>query len=209
METTLLSLPWQVQLSLASGYAAYHVANVGARLHHKTVDVAFSTLLFGSCATVIYNIIVWTKPDSFQIAIVSAIAAFVLTTLLGAVWRKWGRPFLKTLLRKFEVSFSDDDPSVLATLSMDTAHRMSQIAVKLDDGTWLRCDNTEDFAASPFGPCMIGQNGDVALYLTHVDSANGAEKELVSTKDNDFGDRLSYVPASRITQINVRYMKSL
>jgi hypothetical protein len=31
MDATLLNLPWQVQLSLASGYAAYLVANTGIR----------------------------------------------------------------------------------------------------------------------------------------------------------------------------------
>lgn len=54
---------------------------------------------------------------------------------------------------------------------------------------------------------MIGQNGDVALYLTHVDDSDG-ERKLASTKDAGFGDRLTYVPASRIVQMNVRYLKT-
>jgi len=45
--TKLVNLPWATLLTLASGYAAYYVANVGVRDHHKPVDVTFSTLVFG------------------------------------------------------------------------------------------------------------------------------------------------------------------
>lgn len=206
MDTTLINLPWQVQLSLASGYAAYLIANVGNRAHHQTVDVAFSTLLFGLCATAIYNVIFWIDRDSFAVAMVSAVVAFVMTILLGGAWRKWGRPLVRGLLRKFHVSFSDDDLSVLSTLSADVNHLMTSIAVRIDDGRWLRCDDTSLFWNKPFGPCVLAQDGGVALYVTHV--KNGDETRVLDTTiDAEFGDRLTYIPASRVTQVNLRYIK--
>lgn len=79
METTLLNLPWQIQFSLASGYAAYLVANTGNREHHQPVDVAFSTLLFGLFATLIYNTQLGWGIKGYP----PIIAAFVGTLVVG------------------------------------------------------------------------------------------------------------------------------
>lgn len=54
--TKLVNLPWATLLTLASGYAAYYVANVGVRDHHKPVDVTFSTLVFGFFSAFVYAI---------------------------------------------------------------------------------------------------------------------------------------------------------
>src|SRR5690606_2566842 len=41
MPTDILSLSWQVQVALGSGYAAYLTAYRGNRAHHTPVDAAF------------------------------------------------------------------------------------------------------------------------------------------------------------------------
>jgi hypothetical protein len=60
MSVDLLALPWQVQLTLASGYAAYALAYSGIRAHHQTIDVAFATLVFGLVATGVFNGLTWS-----------------------------------------------------------------------------------------------------------------------------------------------------
>jgi hypothetical protein len=38
----LINLPWAALLILASGYAAYYVANVGIRDYHKTIQGGYA-----------------------------------------------------------------------------------------------------------------------------------------------------------------------
>ncbi|MDX6612602.1 MAG: hypothetical protein QOD75_1788 [Blastocatellia bacterium] len=202
MSADLLALPWQIQLSLASGYAAYALAYSGIRAHHKTIDVAFATLVFGLVATVVLNVLVW----SGRLDTISASAiAFFSTIIVGLAWRKYLRFFVRNLLRILRVSHADDIPSAWVSLSEKPEFDVSQVSVKLKDGTWLRCDNTSQFAKAPFGPCVLGGNGDVILYLTHEKPPNTDAKSLNTVIDDVWGDRLTYVPASQISMINIRH----
>ncbi|HEX7775157.1 MAG TPA: hypothetical protein VF449_01360 [Parvibaculum sp.] len=200
MTAELLNLPWQIQVSVASGYAAYLLAYVGLRGHHKAIDIAFVTLVFGLFATAVLAL-----AGSYG-AVIAGIAAFLVACGSGIIWRKWGRSAAKYVLRSANVSWSDDDPSALATLSANTKFPLSGIAVLLDDGTWLRCDDTSKFHDAPFGPCLLGQNGDVALYLTHEDKPDSESKELTTVRNKDYGDRITYVPASRIRLVTLRHI---
>ena len=57
MNETFFVLPLSIQLSLASGYTAYHLSYVGIKDHHKTVDVTFITLAFGLVAALSFPLI--------------------------------------------------------------------------------------------------------------------------------------------------------
>jgi hypothetical protein len=61
------------------------------------------------------------------------------------------------------------------------------------------------FRNSPYGPCVLGANGDVALYLTHIDEPGKRSKELKTVQDGTYGDRMTYVPAARVRQITMRH----
>jgi hypothetical protein len=201
MQLDLLNQPWEIQLILASGYAAYVVAYTGLRERQKTVDIAFISLVFSVLATLILAL---SLPRVGPIA--AGLSAFVGSLVGGVLWRKFGRPIVRWALREADVTWSDDDPSALATLSGSTDFYVTQIAVLLDDGTWLRCDNARQFSGSPFGPCQLGPNGDVALYLTHEEPAQGEAKALTSVRDSYYGDRITYVPAARIKRITIRHV---
>lgn len=94
MSPELLDLPVAIQLSLASGYAAYHFAYVGIRDHHKTIDVAFITLAFGLIATAVFSsAIAFEKYMEFEGifgSLIAGLAAFLAASLAGVIWRKWG-----------------------------------------------------------------------------------------------------------------------
>lgn len=170
--------------------------------------MAFSTLLFGLFASVIYSkAIEIGEHGGLKGEVWGGILAFFGAAFVGGLWRKIGRPIYSFALRKSGLSFSNDDPSALATLFADTKHDVGQIAVRLDDGRWLRCDDTRPFASCPFGPCVIGPEGDVALYLTHVDESDGTSRPQTTVLDQKYGDRIVYVPASRITEITMRHIK--
>lgn len=197
----LLALPWQVQLTLASGFAAYALAYAGIRAHHKTIEVAFATLVFGLVATTVFA---YLQQKQIVGAPAAMALAFFVTVAVGFLWRKVGRRFVRWFLRTSHISHADDDPSAWGALFDGAEFDVSQIAVRLDDGTWLRCDDTTPFADAPHGPCILGGTGDIIMYLTEEQSADGTTKELKTVRHDDFGDRLTYVPANRISLINIR-----
>lgn len=201
------NLPWQIQVSLASGYAGYLLAYMGIRSGHSAVDTAFITLIFGLLATGTLALFGYANLDVSKApySVVSGAIAFLVTCGIALLWRRWLRGWLRALLRAWKITYSDDDPSALATLSGNTKHLVSQIGVELDNGTWLRCDDAAKFRDAPYGPFVIGPNGDVALYLTHEEPHGAPEKELKTVRLAGWGDRITYVPASRIRQIIIRH----
>jgi hypothetical protein len=201
MPPELLSLSWQIQVTLASGYAAYIIAFTGIRDHHRALDTTFGALVFGLIASAVLAL-----STAYLGPIFAGALALTSACAVGLLWRRWGRKALIGALRKMKVTQSDSAPSSWATLTSDTQHYVSQIAVLLDDGTWLRCDDTTPFADAPFGPCCLGPNGDLALYLTHTESSDGAVTVLTTVRDDYYGDRVTYVPAARIRQVTMRHI---
>jgi len=201
MASDLLNLPWQQQIVIAAGCASYMTAYLGGRKHHTTVEVVFITLVFSLVSTASLAITNQWPP------IASGAAALVVPLIVGLAWRKWGRRFFAAFMRFGDFSWSNDDPSALATLVANVRFPVTQIAIELDDGTWLRCDDTSKFNDAPYAPCLLGPDGDVALYLTHEDRPDGASNEVTTVRDEYYGDRLTYVPASRIRRIAIRHGK--
>lgn len=199
----LLKLPWDVQLPLASGYAAYVLAYTGLRDRQKTVDVAFISLVFSLIATAVLAVATKHEVDPIK----ASAMAFGITVLSGVLWRKLGRPFVSWSLRAANITWSNDDPSALASLSDSTKFYVTQVAVYMDDGSCMSCVNAADFNGSPFGPLQIGPQGDVALYVTEVSPANGETRQQTNVRHADYGDRITYIPAARIRQITVRHQR--
>jgi hypothetical protein len=202
-DLNFLKLPWEIQVALASGYAAYALAYMGLRDRQRTIDIAFLSLVFSVPATIVFSLLASRSPY------LSAPLAFVAAFVVALIWRKGIRPFVFPVLRRFNVTWSDDDPSALATLIGNSKFGVTQIAVQLDDGTWLRCDDLSKFQHAPFWPYVLGPSGDVAFYLTHEDSVGGVSKILTTTRDPYYGDAISYVPAGRIKQINIRHIPKI
>ena len=176
------------------------LAYSGLRAKHSAVNVAFATLVFGLLATGVLALL-----NSYS-AFLAAPVAFAAALFSGFVWRKWGLALCYRFIRRSNLSWSNDDQSALETLSANSKFRLSQIAVLLDDGTWLECRDTTRFSNAPFGPCLIGPNGDVALYLTHEGTPNGKDREVKSVFDDHYGARITYVPASQIKRLTLRYL---
>ncbi|WP_155935204.1 hypothetical protein [Methylobacterium sp. 10] len=201
MADALLGLSWQIQLAVASGYAAYLLCYVGIRAKHSTVDVTFLSLIFGLIASASLYI-----AQQHMNVVAAGATAFFLTCGCGLLWRRFFRSLLRKLLRKWNVSWSDDSPTTLALMLSETHSSLSQISIQLEDGSWLICNDLQSFKKSPFGPCLIGQDGDMAIYLTHTISKDGVEREVKNVKDADYGDRITFVPASKIKMINFRHI---
>jgi hypothetical protein len=198
--TDFLKLSWEIQLALASGYCAYVLAYTGLRDRQRPIDAAFISLVFSLFAT----FMLWILTPS-RGPLIAGIAAFGTSLVAGVLWRRIGRDLVMRVLRLLDVTWQDDAPSALATLSANTKHRVSQVAVELDNGDWLCCDDTRKFEHSPFGPFQLGPNGDIAMYVTDIIPKEGEPRPQTTLRDAYYGDRITYLPAARIKQITFRH----
>lgn len=205
MPTDILALSWTVQTALASGYAAYIIAYRGIRSHHSAQDAAFSVLIF----SLITSGALWLLRDSSPVA--GVVLAFASSIVAAALWRSIGQPFFTWTLRRLKVTWADDTPSAWARLQENRSIRVSQIAVWLNDGSRLICEDASLFTGLPYAPYVLGTNGDVLLYVTHIRPTSGADGQKSETKpqpttlDATRGARVTYVPGSQITRVTIRH----
>lgn len=200
MDLDVATLPWATLLTLASGYSGYFVANIGVREHHKTIDVTFSTLIFGFFGTILYLAV-----QGLGGGIISAsIAAFLGSSILGALWAKLGRGGLIWLLRVTNVSHNDDLPTAFDALITETKTDATQLSVKVGDDLWLLCADVSSFADFPNGPFVFGRAGDILMYVTHARRGEEDYEPCVSLLDETWGTEVTYIPADKISQIDIR-----
>lgn len=202
MDEKLLSLPWEIQLALGCGYAAYAIAYVGIRAHHKPVETAFRTITFGLIATLVLSLTTGYAPW------IRVGAAGLASITGGLLWRFFGIDGFREVMRKLNMSWSDETPSAWFRVTQQNARfPLTQISVLLDDGTWLNCDQCGRFNDSPFGPAILGPKGDVALYVTERVPPGAAGVAQSSIIDAEYGDRITYVPAASIKRVTLRHLK--
>lgn len=199
MDDKLLNLPWEIQLALGSGYAAYMLAYLGIRGHHKPIDIAFRAIAFGLVATAMLKLL----PVRFGFWRIAAAA--IAPLIAGLLWRKWFSEWLRWVARLINHSWSDETPSAWHRVTQQNSRfAYSQLSIQLDDDSRLYCCDLRDFADAPFGPCLIGPDGDVALYVTHKCDRDGEIEAVTDVRDPQHGDELTWVPASRIRKVRVR-----
>lgn len=196
----LASLPWQLQLVIASGYCAYLLAYVGIRRAHKPTDVVFASITFG--------VVAWfTLTMTGRLVLpVQALLAFSSALLAGFVWRRFLRLSLRRLLRKLNYSWSDETRSAWECLLENSRFAPTQLTVELVDGRQLICTRTGDFYHLPFGPFVLGDEGDVLIY---VDEEEGPDGEITLRKtvvDDQWGANITHVPAAQIRALHLRLM---
>lgn len=198
----LINMPWATLLALASGYAGYFVANAGIRAHHKTIEIAFSTIVFGFFGSFAFEYLNRSGWGMLS----ASLAAFVAAVLCGALWSRVGRRAFEWGLREARVSHSDELPSAWKALFASTSTTAHQLTVKLTDGTWIHCNNLKTFDDEPNGPCTLGDSGDVLMYVTHRATADPASdfEEVPDLTDAEYGTEITYIPKDKIERLILR-----
>lgn len=207
MEEKLFSLPLQVQIALGGGYLAYLIAYAGIHQHHTASEVFFRSIAFGMVATAI---LLWSPeaPDwlaGWKHPLWRPVIAIVSTIFVGGFWRWRGMRWSRNLLRSINVSWTDDIPTAwLSITATDTDTCPSQIAVELLNGRLLWCDDTRKFGDAPFGPCVFGLDGSIAMYVTSERRPDGSWLDHCNIRHAIDGDQLTYIPAAQIQRIDLR-----
>lgn len=201
MPIDLVKLSFAVQLALAAGYISYLIAYAGIRQHHTAPDAVLKSFAFGVIASAImtygYQNTVWTP-----------VVAFLSTIAAGVCWRWFGMNLWSHTLRKSGVSWSDDIPTAwLSITATRTDYSPTQIAVELNDGRVLFCEDTRSFADAHQGPVVFGLLGDVAMYVTAERRPDESWDEKTDVRHLE-GDLLTYVPAAQIKRVEIRYFNA-
>jgi hypothetical protein len=192
-------LPLALQITLGGGYLAYLVAYAGLRERHTATDAIFRTIAFGLVASAILT---WFDPKHYWVPI----AAVIATVSTGAFWRWRGMDWSRAALRRSDISWTDDIPTAWLTVTATrTTEKLAQIAVDIEGGRTLMCDDTRRFADAPFGPCVFGLGGDVAMYVTAELRSDGTWLEHGEDLHTIQGANLTYLPASAIKRVELRY----
>ncbi|RVQ76118.1 hypothetical protein [Sinorhizobium medicae] len=206
MNLEFFKAPLILQLALGGGYLGYLAAYAGIRDHHKQIDVAFLTVVFGLAATLYYS---FAESRTGQIPAIILAVGFAV--IVGLAWRRIGRPLVRGALKRGRLSYADDDPSVTTTIFADTRHDVSQVNVVLDDGRELRCDNTANFKDAAIAPFIYGADGSIALYVTHAcrlqPDGTQSEDPQVDVRNSEWGDNLTIIPAGRVRHVDIRLKK--
>lgn len=196
----LINLPWITIVTLAGGYAGYVTAHNGVRDHHKAIEITFSTIVYGFFSTLGYLAFLTLIDET----LLAAIAGFATAIAAGAAWRKYGKRAFVWTLRKLKVSYADDNPSALSALFSETNVIGKQLKVYTKDGTILFCDDLHRFRNSPNGPCVLGSTGDILMYVTARKAPGVSWQDLTDVSDNEWGDEITFIPASEITRVAFR-----
>lgn len=198
--TDIMNLPWASVLFFSAGYAGYFIANSGIRDHHKQIDTAFSTAVFGFFSLMIYRPMLQFGLDSYY----ASLPAFLGAMLAGGAWRKWGRDLFSKSLRWAEVSYVNDFPAAWQEMIEKRGVQGSQLSVVLKDGSEYCCDDLHRFARAPNGPCILGSSGDVLMYPTDVKRSPNEEWEAIESTEHDWGYEAFWFPAGEIKTVKYR-----
>lgn len=204
--TDMISAPWTTILTVAAGYAGYFIAHVGVREHHQPLDQALRVITYGFWSLFAYMML--RTYAGFGV-LSASLAAVLVGSSLGALWRKQGRHLLGKVLRETRVSMSDDAPSAWAALAVTgDSCVVSEIKVRLKDGTILFSDDLTLFGGHPDGPCVLGTKGDILMYVTDIarPNADGSVTWQAATdhRDEGYGSMITYIPADEVARVSLR-----
>lgn len=200
----VIELSWQTQAVIVGGYLAYVVSYSGRRSTHRTLDAILIILCFGSLGLMSMAFLTKKIPDSFQYKDLCLGISAVGCSLFGAIlWRLKIRDLAIGFAKKLSKSDEDGLSTAWETVTQTQSLTYSQINVLTKDGKTLESYLMGDFNDLPNGPCVLGGDGSIAMYVTHITDSDGSRREAKNLQDDD-GARMTLIPADQIAEVDFR-----
>ena len=194
----LLDLPITTMAPLAAGYVGYRLSFIGRNSAHKATDVIFLTLAFAVAA-------------KFEMLAVSAYIgelaatplAFLMAAIVAVGWRTKGDNLTREWLRQRMISDHDGQPNVWQSMLARQLPGPSQVVVRLKGGNQYMCAYLSKFEKAPLGPCLFGEDGSVALYVTHHMPKDADDWIEMDPSRSPRSYDMTFIPAAEITSVDV------
>lgn len=196
--TDFLNLSLSLQASLASGFLAYVTAYAGFRREHSAQDSAFITLAFSSVAQLVFILI-----DPCWGSLVACLSALATSLAAAIVWRKWARTAWLWLMGKAKVHRDDGAHGTWSAI-VQANRGVEQLSVQTKSGRTLYLSDRSAYAAAPWSGVYLGGDGGVILVVDEEELPDGSLEKRSGVADEDWGTRMTYIPASEVARVNIR-----
>ncbi len=193
---TLLNLSNPYLTAFVLGYIGYWIAYHG--FTYAKEERIFKIIVFMIPSLLIFQTIGYK--------LYSVIACFVLSILMASIYRTYIKKWLSDLFYKLQISNEDNVDTVLNTIMQDTKIEITQVTVKLKNGTILYCDNVNNYNASGVDLFRTDKDGNIALYVERIEHADGRTTEHTPHNKN-WGDLITLVKKEEIMWIEFRNKK--
>lgn len=199
--TLLLDLPFEVLAVLAAGYLSYRLAYTGKDGKHSPVDVVFLTVVFALLSKFLAIALIYQIPSIP--AMFSYTVALCFTLIGAAAWRRWsGR--IDWLLRRMGISTFDRHETAWGSFLAEGRKRVTSLVVHKKNGETVMSEPLSDFECALFGPCVFGEDGSVAMYITDFRRSKDEDWQETDPRDEAWGAAVTIIPASEIAWVRVR-----
>lgn len=213
----LLQLPYQTLAILVAGYLSYRLAYTGRDTTHRTLDTLAIALVFAFVAQaasagllILYN---WKYPVPsggelpLWAGYGASVGGIIVALLVAAGWRKFTNKALPWVLRKLRISSADRNHAAWESVIANEDSGPSSITIVKKDGAKLMSEKLADFENAPFGPAILGNDGSVAIYVTHFKDNDAEKWESNEVDYADWGPEITIIPADEIAEIRIRHSR--
>lgn len=203
----LLELSWRTQVVLIGGYLSYVIAYSGRRESHTTTDIFGIILCFGGIGLISIGAferlselcsLNWLRSDY-----VLGGLGVVLPTISSIFWRRTMSQRAKRFLSFLTNDKEDGLPSAWSTIIQKEGLEYAQLVVTLKNGYAYESFPLGSFNDFPNGPCVLGSDGSVGMYITYITPPDSDGREVEALSDID-GFRITYIPKEEISEIDFR-----
>lgn len=176
---------------------AYYTAYAGLRRGQTARDALFISAGFGLAALVVFETM-YEFPSIWRI-----VGSFCVAIVLSVVWRKWLQKGWNTVMQRLGVHRDDGIHGAWDRL-VDAVHLVGQISVHTTDGRILYLDDRRKYANAPFKGLYLGGDESIGMIVEREEFPDGTIEERKDIVHKDWGTRLTYLPASKISRVNIR-----
>lgn len=196
----LMNLPYDLLAVLAIGYVGYRLAYVGRDAAHQTFDRALLVTVFSTIARLSSDTIAALCDGTGWW--VTAVAA-LLSVAAALFWRVLGSDWTYRGLRWARISSDDGQPSAWRSMLSRKMSGPVQLTVITKTGKVYLCDDLHRFNDAPMGPCLLGEDGSIAMYITDWRDTGEAEWREGTPFREDAGYEMSFFPATEIQRVDI------
>lgn len=201
----ILKLPFEIQFVLASGYLSYRLSVTGLDRSYATIDKVFQILTFGIISYLVYDFVSKYTDKSTPIGTsISMGASIVVSLLVAAIWRKFGRTVVVSALRKSKITRENFFPSTWDHI-IQAPSKWVYVSVACEDGIIYESDLSILPDGLPFDGIDLDSTGNIAIFVTRTIDSKGNEVDhgLAGAVDKQGFANVTYIPSSKIIHVTI------